>query len=112
MAPKNSTRRRRRRLPSGRLLVVGVLVLVAFLYYRPLQSYLETRSAVAARQADVARLKAQRARLERQLTRSTSDAALQRDARRIGYVKPGEQLFIIKGIGEWRRARAARARSH
>ena len=26
----------------------------------------------------------------------------------MGYVKPGEQLFIVKGIPQWRRARAER----
>jgi hypothetical protein len=26
-----------------------------------------------------------------------------REARRLGYVKPGERLFIVKGIGAWRR---------
>ena len=29
--------------------------------------------------------------------------ALTREARRIGYVKPGERLFIVKGIAGWRR---------
>jgi hypothetical protein len=33
-----------------------------------------------------------------------SDAALAREARRIGYVKPGERLFIVKGISSWQRA--------
>jgi hypothetical protein len=87
---------------------VGVLVLVAFLYYRPLQSYLDTRSAVATRQSDVRWLEAERGRLQRQLARSTSTASLQREARRIGYVRPGEQLFIVKGVAEWRREHAPR----
>ena len=30
--------------------------------------------------------------------------ATQREARRIGYVLPGEQLFVVKGIPAWRRA--------
>ena len=37
--------------------------------------------------------------------RTTSDAALAREARRIGYVKPGERLFIVKGINAWQRSR-------
>ena len=35
---------------------------------------------------------------------------LGREARRIGFVKPGERLFIVKGIVEWRRARRATMR--
>jgi cell division protein FtsB len=100
---------RRGRLRSGRLLVAGVLALVAFLYYRPLQSYVQTRADLDRRQAEVVRLRAERTTLERRLTRSTSVAALRREARRIGYVRPGERLFIVKGIPEWRRARARRS---
>ena len=87
-----------------------MLVLVGFLYYRPLTSYLQTRGDLERRQAEVVGLRAERARLERKLSRSTSVAALRREARRIGYVRPGEKLFIIKGIPEWRRHRASTLR--
>jgi Septum formation initiator len=88
------------------VLVAAVLVLVAFLYYRPLISYVQTRGDLDRRRADVAGLRAERATLERRLARSTSIASLRREARRIGFVRPGERLFIVKGIPEWRRERA------
>jgi Septum formation initiator len=88
------------------VLVAGVLVFVAFLYYRPLTSYVETKGDLDRRRADVAALRAERARLERRLARSSSMASLRREARRIGFVRPGERLFIVKGIPEWRRERA------
>ncbi len=97
---------RRRRRPRW-LLPLAVLVVMGFLYYRPLSSYLQTRSELSARQAQVAALAAEKARLERQLARTTSDDALSRQARRIGYVKPGERLFIVKGIAAWRAAHPA-----
>jgi cell division protein FtsB len=75
---------------------------MAFLYYRPLTSYFETRSQVARAQAELRTMEAQQARLERRLAAQTSDATLVREARRLGYVKPGERLFIVKGIPEWR----------
>ena len=81
---------------------------MAFLYYRPLSSYLETRSELGARRAQVVALRAEKVRLERRLARNTSDAALAREARRIGYVKPGERLFIIKGIAAWQRKSSRR----
>jgi cell division protein FtsB len=87
-----------------RWLVFGVLAFVAFLYYQPLRSYLETRHALAERSAEVRALDAQRQALERRLATQTSNAALLREARRLGYVKPGERLFIVKGISAWRRA--------
>ena len=98
-ASRARSSRRRLRL----LLPVVVLTVMAFLYYRPLASYLETRSELGTRRAQVVALRAEKARLERRLARNTSDAALAREARRIGYVKPGERLFIVKGIAAWRR---------
>ena len=32
--------------------------------------------------------------------------SLEREARRINYVKPGERLFVVKGIPAWRKARS------
>ena len=100
--------RHRPRRPSWSRLVlrwlgVGVLCLVAFLYYRPAKTYFEKRATLTDRTREVHRLRAQHTRLERRLTISKSDAALAREARRLGLVKPGEQLFIVKGIGKWRR---------
>jgi cell division protein FtsB len=84
-------------------------VVLGFLYYRPLSSYLETRHALDARRADVAALRATRAQLEIRLEASSSANALARAARSIGYVRPGEQLFIVKGIAQWRRGHRAAA---
>jgi cell division protein FtsB len=77
------------------------------LYYRPLASYLETRNDLAARSAEVEALRIAHAQLELRLVNFTSVEATEREARRIGYVKPGEQLFVVKGIPAWRQARSA-----
>ena len=116
---KRSTRRAARR-PSRSSLVlrwaaVGALVLCAFLYYRPISSYLETRAALAERREDVQSLRAERNRLERRVAFSVSERALALEARRLGFVKPGERLFIVKGIEQcvrrkcWREGRKMRA---
>ncbi|MBA3434189.1 MAG: hypothetical protein H0U08_08865 [Actinobacteria bacterium] len=98
---RKRTPRSRRRL---RLLwLTGLVLVAAYLYYQPLASYLETRSDLEARQTEVKALLVAKAGLERRLTSSTSLEATQREARRIGYVLPGEQLFVVKGIPEWRR---------
>ena len=99
-------RRRSKRPPRSRLalrwLGVAILCLVAFLYYRPARTYFETRDTLTQRSAEVQKLAAQKERLRRLVAASTSDAALAREARRLGLVKPGEQLFIVKGIAKWR----------
>jgi hypothetical protein len=102
------TTRTRRRL---RLLwLVAFVVLTTWLYYRPLASYLEARNELASRTSEVESLRVVRADLELRLANATSLEATQREARRIGYVLPGEQLFVVKGIPDWRRARSARSR--
>jgi cell division protein FtsB len=106
ISPKRATARRRR---MRWLLPVAVLTVMAFLYYRPLSTYVQTRNELGARRAQVVALRAEKARLERRLARTMSDAALAREARRIGYVKPGERLFIVKGIAGWQHAHPSTA---
>lgn len=97
--------RRRRRAPRW-LLPLVVLGVVGFLYVRPIATYLETRNQLVERRAEVAALRAERARLSARLAQTTSLDALARAARGIGYVRPGEHLFIVKGTAEWRRRHA------
>jgi hypothetical protein len=96
----------RRRPPRSavfrRWVAVGVLVLVALLYYRPLKAYVDARGEEAQRAAAVHKLQLEHATLVKQLGTSTSLGTLAREARALGYVKPGEHLFIVKGIQAWR----------
>ncbi len=102
------TERRRLRVKRLRaprfLLPIVVLGIVAFLYVRPIGSYLETRDQLAERRAEVAALRVERNRAAARLERATSLDELARAARRIGYVRPGEHLFIVKGTADWKRA--------
>ncbi len=84
--------------------VVGVVV---FLYYRPIASYVETRRDLTERRAEVERLRATRAELDLRLVNATTPDSLEREARRLGYVNPGERLFVVKGIPAWRKARSS-----
>lgn len=81
-------------------------MLALFLYYRPVQSYVHARAQVHSRQAEVALLRAEHGSLQRQLRRGASEAALERQARRLGFVKSGEKLYIVTGIDSWRAAHA------
>jgi len=83
-----------------------VLAAVGFLYVRPIDSYLETRNDLDQRRAEVAMLRAERARLATRLERETSVEGLARQARRIGYVRPGEHLFIVEGTATWAKRHA------
>jgi cell division protein FtsB len=108
MAGRRPKRRTRRRLPRGRFLLrwlaVAIVALIAFLYSQPLRSYLSARDALAERSQEVRSLRAEKLRLQRRLAEGDTPEALTREARRLGYIKPGERLFIVKGIAAWRRA--------
>lgn len=96
--------RRLRRLAGRRWVAVAALVLVALLYYRPLHAYLDARGQRAERAQDVQRLRDEQATLERRLKASSSLTVLAREARALGYVRPGEHLFVVRNIPAWRRA--------
>jgi cell division protein FtsB len=108
MARGRREARARRAQVVRRVLAVAGLALVGVLYYRPLTTYLERRETLAAREAEVRQLERRQAALERELAAATTEEALLRAARRLGYVKKGERLFIVKGIDAWRAARAPR----
>jgi cell division protein FtsB len=91
------------RLKPTRLLALGAIVLLGFLYWKPLHTYVRTKHELDTSHADVQSLQAEQAKLQRQLQQLGSDAQLVREARRLGLVKPGEQLFIVKGIPQWRK---------
>jgi hypothetical protein len=91
---------------------VGALVLFALLYYRPLRAYVDARGELAQKRAVVQQLKLEKQRLEHRLGSSTSLGTLAREARALGYVRPGEHLFIVKGINEWRQRERASMMAH
>ncbi len=105
-------RTRRKRIPRGRFLlrwlVVVVFGFVGLLYYQPLRSYVATRDALEQRSAEVESLRAEKLVLQRRLAAGDTPEALAREARLLGYVKPGEQLFIVKGIEAWRKRNSSR----
>ena len=83
-----------------------LLAVTAYLYYQPLSSYFDTKSDLAEARAEVEALQVAKHELDQRLAFSTSEEATRREARRIGYIRPGEQLYIVKGIPDWRRAHA------
>ena len=115
-----AARKKRRRGLGGpvarRWFAVGAFVLVGLLYYRPLHDFVAARSQRAERVSEVRRLQKEQASLERSLHRASSPTALATQARTLGYVRPGEHLFIVKDIPQWLRrqhgARHAARRGH
>jgi cell division protein FtsB len=95
--------RRGRRRRIARWVALGVAVLLALLYYRPVRAYVDTRHTLQVRTAEVRALSTRKRQLDERLAEIRSGSTLVRGARRLGLVEPGEHLFIVRGIPEWRR---------
>jgi cell division protein FtsB len=78
---------------------------MGFLYYRPLSTYFETRRELDRRAAEVADLEQDRAALVRRLAGAEDAGSVERQARRLGLIRPGERLFVVKGVDAWRNSR-------
>ena len=87
-----------------RWLVVLLIGMIGYAYYHPLRSWFETRGELNSRTSEVAQLAAQKRELQQRVRASASLDSLARQARRLGYIRPGEHLFIVKGIKAWEKA--------
>ena len=108
MAARGRRHAARPRSRSARALRwIGALVLVAIAvgYVQPLRAYRDAQDDVAARQSQVDRIARANAALEERLAEAETPGFVEREARRLGLVRPGERLFIVTGIDEWNRAR-------
>jgi cell division protein FtsB len=95
-------------LRPTRLLALAGLLLVGVLYWKPIHSYETTHATLERREAQVSRLEAEQSQLKARLATVGTGPELLREARRLGFVKPGEQLFIVRGIAAWRAGLAGR----
>jgi cell division protein FtsB len=96
---------RRRRRPSRSQLALRwaaalVLVAIAVAYIQPLRAYGDAKGEVERRQAEVRALERERTSLATRLGVARTDAFAEREARKLGLVRPGERLFIVTGLDE------------
>src|SRR4051812_16436781 len=82
----------------GRVALLCVLVGLAFLYIKPASSYFAARGQAKARQADVRELQHERDGLLARRRALKRPAVLEREARRLGYVRPGERSYIVRDL--------------
>ena len=75
-----------------------MLVLIAALYVGPLQKELRLRSELAAGRARVAALDRRHRQLVRAAAALHTPAEIIRVARGCGWIFPGEQAYVVKGL--------------
>ena len=109
--PRRKTRRIARPSHALRWIGLAVLLVVAVGYVQPLRAYRNASADVAVRQADVEQLASANVQLEQRIAETQTPEFVEREARKLTLVRPGERLFIVTGIEEWKRERRARARN-
>jgi cell division protein FtsB len=109
--PRRKTRRIARPSHALRWIGLAVLLVVAVGYVQPLRAYRDASADVAVRQAEVERLASANVQLEERIAETQTPEFVEREARKLTLVRPGERLFIVTGIEEWKRERRARARN-
>ena len=82
----------------GRVGLLVVLVVVAALYVKQGLSLLSTHSQATQQQAIVHRLARENARLEAERASLNDPATIERDARQLGMVRPGERPYVVTGL--------------
>jgi cell division protein FtsB len=107
-APASRPRARPRVLAGGargirwdrvsRVALLVVLLGILFLYIGPARSYWSTVQEAKHRRAEVAALKRENAKLRARRTALGNTAALEREARRLGMVRPGERSYVVKHL--------------
>lgn len=68
-------------------------------YVQPLRAYRDATADVEARKTEVVRMASANDRLEERIAETETPAFVEREARKLGLVRPGEKLFIVNGVG-------------
>jgi cell division protein FtsB len=82
----------------GRVALLLVLLGVIALYVNPLRNYVSTWGEKNERQAEVTRLERENAALRQRQAQLRDPRALEREARGLGMVRPGERAYVVEGL--------------
>lgn len=82
----------------GRVALLLVLLLIVYLYVGPVRSWWSTWQDSKAKQAQVERLEHEHAQLKARQKALQTPQALEREARRMGMVRPDERPFFVRGL--------------
>ena len=82
----------------GRIALLVVLLVVAGLYVRQGLSLLSTHAHAQRELAIVQRLRRENAKLVRERNTLNDASTIERDARALGMVRPGEHPYVVTGL--------------
>ncbi len=84
----------------GRLALLALLVVVLLLYIAPLRNWLAQSAAADRQQNELQALEREHDRLATRARDLRRDAAVEREARRLGMIRRGERAYVIQGAAE------------
>lgn len=82
----------------GRVALLLVLLGVVFLYVKPTLTWIGTWRESKAKQAEVTQLEQRNRELKARRAQLRSPGTVEREARRLGMVRPGERPYVVEGL--------------
>ena len=82
----------------GRFALLAVAILIVALYVGPIISLFETTRESGQRQQELQQLEQRNQQLKQRKNALGDPATLEREARRLGKVRPGERPYVIEGL--------------
>jgi cell division protein FtsB len=82
----------------GRVALLVVLIGVVALYVKPTMTWIGTWKESKAKQAQVQALEKRNRELKVRRTELSSPGTVEREARRLGMVRPGERPYVVEGL--------------
>src|SRR5947207_6684191 len=105
MAHAAATRVRARSAPGGirwdrlgRLGLLAVLSIILVLYVSPVVHWIEQSRTASHERSQVNSLQAEHDALKARLQELRSPGSVEREARRLGMVAPGEKAYVVRGV--------------
>jgi cell division protein FtsB len=82
----------------GRIALLCVLLGIVALYIGPARSYWSALGESKTKRAEVQRLQREHDRLQARRKALSQPETLEREARKLGYVLPGEKAYVIEDL--------------
>jgi cell division protein FtsB len=82
----------------GRLGLLGVLGIILILYVSPVLHWIEQSRTASHERSQVTSLQAEHDMLQARLRELRRPDAVQREARALGMVAPGEKPYVVQGV--------------
>ena len=86
----------------GRLGLLAVLGVILMLYVSPVVHWIEQSRTAAHERSEVGSLQKEHDRLQARLRELHGPGAIEREARKLGMVAPGEKPYVVQGLGRGR----------